>query len=40
MVSEGCRHGSTCPGAGGTVPTLELGMNSLLLDPLAVSERC
>lgn len=40
VVSKDCRHGCTCPGLDGAVLTLELEMNSPLLDPLAVSERC
>lgn len=40
MVSKDCRHGCTCPGPDGAVLTLELEINSPLLDPLAVSERC
>ena len=40
MVSKDCRHDCTCPGPDGAVLTLELEINSPLLDPLAVSERC
>ena len=40
IVSNDCRHGGSCPGADGAVLALELEMSSLLLDPLAVPERC